>query len=72
VEECLRAYTSGAADALRTPAIGRIAPGCHADFCVFSDDPFACQWERELPGIMATVAAGTVVHGSLMQQDANA
>ena len=72
VEECLRAYTSGAADALRTPAIGRIAPGCHADFCVFSEDPFVCQWESALPGIMATVAAGTVVHGRLMQQDANA
>jgi predicted amidohydrolase YtcJ len=65
VEESLRAYTSGAADALRAPALGRIAPGCHADFCVFTDDPFACHWADTLPRIMATIAAGTPVYGSI-------
>ena len=65
VEECLRAYTSGAADALRAPALGRIAPGCHADFCVFTDDPFACHWADTLPRIMATIAAGTPVYGRI-------
>lgn len=65
VEECLRAYTSGAADALRAPALGRIAPGCHADLCIFSDDPFACHWADTLPRIMATIAAGTPVYGRI-------
>ena len=65
VEESLRAYTSGAADALRAPALGRIAPGCHADLCIFADDPFACQWSDALPNIMATIAAGTPVYGSI-------
>ena len=68
VEESLRAYTCGAADALRAPALGRIAPGSHADFCVFADDPFTCNWANALPRIMATVAAGTTVHGSLERQ----
>ena len=65
VEECLRAYTSGAADALRAPALGRIAPGCHADLCIFAEDPFACHWADSLPHIMATIAAGTPVYGSI-------
>jgi predicted amidohydrolase YtcJ len=65
VEECLRAYTSSAADALRAPALGRMAPGCHADFCIFADDPFAFQWADTLPRIMATIAAGTPVYGHI-------
>ena len=65
VEECLRAYTAGAADALRAPDLGRIAPGAHADLCVFADDPFACDWMRGLPGIAATVLGGRTVHGAV-------
>ena len=65
VEECLLAYTAGAADALRAPGIGRIAPGAHADLCVFADDPFACDWSRSLPRIAATVLGGRLVHGAL-------
>jgi predicted amidohydrolase YtcJ len=65
VDECLRAYTAGAADALRATALGRIAPGMHADLCVFADDPFACDWARDLPRIAATVHAGRIVHGAL-------
>ena len=64
VEETLHAYTAGAADCLRAPEIGRLAPGAHADLCVFADDPFACDWARTLPRIGATVMAGRVVHGS--------
>ena len=65
VGESLHAYTAGAADALRAPHLGRLAPGAAADLCVFADDPFACDWERSLPGIAATVLAGRVVHGAL-------
>lgn len=65
VEEALRAYTAGAADALRAPGIGRIAPGAHADLCVLADDPFACDWARLLPRVAATVLGGRVVHGRL-------
>lgn len=65
VEEALRAYTCGAADALRAPEIGRIAPGAHADLCVLADDPFACDWARTLPRVAATVLGGRVVHGGL-------
>ena len=64
VEECLHAYTAGAADALRAPHLGRLAPGCAADLCAFADDPFTCDWEHALPGVAATVLAGRVVHGS--------
>jgi predicted amidohydrolase YtcJ len=64
VEETLHAYTAGAADCLCTPEIGRLAPGAHADLCVFADDPFACDWGSTLPRIGATVMAGRVVHGS--------
>jgi hypothetical protein len=62
VEDALAAYTRGAADCLRAPALGRIAPGMHADLCVLDRDPFACDWARELPRVVATVAAGRVVH----------
>jgi hypothetical protein len=65
VEETLHAYTAGAADCLRAPELGRLAPGAHADLCVFADDPFACDWARTLPRIKATVMAGRVVHGSV-------
>lgn len=65
VEEALQAYTAGAADALRVPALGRIAPGAHADLCVFADDPFGNDWESGLPGIAATVVGGRTVHGRL-------
>ena len=65
VEECLLAYTAGAADALRAPGLGRIAPGAHADLCVLAEDPFACDWARTLPGIEATVLGGRVVHGAV-------
>jgi len=65
VEESLLAYTSGAADALRAPDLGRIAPGAHADLCVFAEDPFACDWTRALPGIAATVLGGRTVHGAV-------
>jgi predicted amidohydrolase YtcJ len=65
VEECLHAYTAGAADALGAPDLGRIAPGTHADLCVFADDPFAFDWARDLPGIAATVLGGRTVHGTV-------
>jgi hypothetical protein len=64
-EECLLAYTAGAADALRAPHLGRLAPGAAADLCAFADDPFACDWSRELPRVAATVLGGRVVHGAL-------
>ncbi len=65
VEGAMHAYTCGAADALRAPALGRIAPGAHADLCIFAEDPFAFDWTRGTPGIAATIAAGQVVHGAI-------
>ena len=65
VEEALRAYTSAAADALRAPALGRIAAGAHADLCVFGADPFRHDWDAGLPEVRATVLGGRTVHGAL-------
>ncbi|MFO0961988.1 MAG: amidohydrolase [Phycisphaerales bacterium] len=65
VEEALLAYTAGAAQALRAPALGRIAPGAHADLCVFAGNPFAHDWESGLPEIAATVLGGRIVHAGV-------
>jgi predicted amidohydrolase YtcJ len=40
LEAAIRAYTSGPALAVRDDESGRIAPGCHADFIVLSQDLF--------------------------------
>jgi predicted amidohydrolase YtcJ len=64
VQEALLAYTAGAAHALRAPALGRLAPGAHADLCVFASDPFAHDWDSGLPGIAATVLGGRIVHAA--------
>ncbi|MBL9141321.1 MAG: amidohydrolase [Phycisphaerae bacterium] len=59
--EALHAYTAGAADALRDPMIGRLAPGAHADLAAWADDPFEHDWVRSLPTLAGTVLGGRVV-----------
>ena len=64
VEETLRAYTRGAADALGLTGCGVLRPGGHADLCILAADPFTHDWARSpLPDVLATVAGGRVVHG---------
>jgi hypothetical protein len=66
VGESLAAYTRGAADALRAPDLGMLAPGRAADLCVLAADPFAWDWHGgALPAVAATVVAGREVHGAL-------
>ena len=65
VEESLVAYTRGAADALRAPDLGRLAPGARADLCILASDPFAHDWSRGTPNVAATIAGGRVVHGTV-------
>jgi predicted amidohydrolase YtcJ len=71
VEEALLAYTRGAADALRAPDLGRIAPGARADLCVLADDPFSLDWSRATPRVAATIAGGRLVHGAIGAQVAS-
>jgi predicted amidohydrolase YtcJ len=61
VQEALHAYTAGAAQALRDPTVGRLAPGMHADLCVWADDPFQHDWVAGLPALAGTVLGGKVV-----------
>ncbi len=61
VEEALRAYTVGAADALRLDA-GRLEPGRLADAVVLDADPFEADWTRRPPVAVATIVSGAVVH----------
>jgi hypothetical protein len=71
IEEALLAYTRGAADALRAPDLGRLAPGARADLCVLADDPFALDWSRTTPRVAATIAGGRLVHGAIGAQVAS-
>ncbi len=61
VQEALHAYTAGAAQALRDPTVGRLAPGMHADLCVWATDPFEHDWRAGLPALAGTVLGGNVV-----------
>ncbi|MFM8732108.1 MAG: amidohydrolase [Phycisphaerales bacterium] len=65
VEESLVAYTRGAADALRAPDLGRLAPGMCADLCILASDPFSHDWSRGTPLVAATIAGGRLVHGAV-------
>jgi predicted amidohydrolase YtcJ len=63
-EEALAGYTSGAAAAVaRERELGRIAPGFHADFTGFAEDPVEVDAD-ELPAlpVVLTVVGGNVVH----------
>ncbi len=61
VEESLLAYTSGAAEALGQSRIGRLAVGNEADIVMLDRDPFACDWSRDMPSVVLTVAGGRIV-----------
>jgi predicted amidohydrolase YtcJ len=64
LEEALRAYTGGAAHAVRDSASGRIAPGCYADFIVLSRDLFAEEDAMHLldARVDITAVGGEIVH----------
>ncbi|MFT7837591.1 amidohydrolase [Saccharothrix sp. BKS2] len=64
VEEALRAYTFGGAYACRLEhALGRVAPGRHADFAVLETDPLTCEVSRIGDiGVLATVVGGDFAH----------
>lgn len=65
-ERTLRAGTSDAADAIRlTGTTGRIAPGLGADFVVVRGRPWEDIDQLTIENIVAVVARGVVVSGSL-------
>jgi predicted amidohydrolase YtcJ len=71
VEETLRAYTRGAAEALGLSGCGALRLGGHADLCILANDPFRHDWAgAPLPEVLATVAGGRVVHGTIATPEA--
>ncbi|MFM1936173.1 MAG: hypothetical protein RI990_1132 [Planctomycetota bacterium] len=71
VEETLRAYTRGAAEALGLSESGALRLGGHADLCILANDPFHHDWAgAPLPEVLATVAGGRVVHGTIATPEA--
>ena len=64
VDAAIAAYTTGAAHAIREPALGRIAPGAHADFVVLSDDIVAMTDPMRIldARVDMTVVAGDIVY----------
>lgn len=62
VEEALRAYTLGAAFALRfEDRVGSVEVGKLADLTMLDRDPFTLDWLQETPRVVMTVAGGQIV-----------
>jgi predicted amidohydrolase YtcJ len=73
VEDALRAYTSGAAEALQLHDAGVLRPGALADLVMFDIDPFTADWVDRPPRIILTMIGGeTVFDGTKMPLDAAA
>ncbi|MBL9147492.1 MAG: amidohydrolase [Phycisphaerae bacterium] len=60
VEECLFAYTRGAATCLGMRDCGVLRPGSHGDITILDRDPRLCDWSRETPRVLGTIVAGRV------------
>jgi len=62
VEEALRAYTAGAANALRLDDAGVLRPGALGDLVMIDRDPFSADWVETPPQVVLTIAGGRIVH----------
>ena len=65
IEAAIAAYTAGAARAVRAHDVfGRIAPGCHADFVLLSEDILECADPMRILDARAdtTVVGGEIVY----------
>ncbi|MDY7108034.1 MAG: amidohydrolase [Planctomycetota bacterium] len=62
VEEALRAYTAGAAEALQLHEAGVLRPGAPADLVMFDTDPFTADWVDRPPRVLLTMVGGRIVH----------
>jgi predicted amidohydrolase YtcJ len=62
VEEALRAYTVGAAQALQLDDAGALRPGGLADLVMFDHDPFSADWTDHPPRVLLTMAGGKIVY----------
>ncbi len=63
-EVALRAYTSGAARALRMQDAGVLKPGALGDLTILDRDPLTANWVDAPPRVRATIVGGRVVHGN--------
>jgi predicted amidohydrolase YtcJ len=68
--EALHAWTAAGADALGDADAGRLVAGARSDLVILSADPTAVErsaWAAGSDGVRvaATIAAGTLVHGTL-------
>ena len=62
VEQALRGYTSGSAEALGMEHSGVLQPGKYGDFIMLDNDPFTVDWMQTSPRVVKTVVAGRVVY----------
>lgn len=62
VETALAAHAAGAWASIDEPERGCITPGSPADLVLLDRDPYALDWSRERPRIVAVMAGGRVVH----------
>jgi hypothetical protein len=63
VEQALLGYTAAAAYALKAEReIGRIEPGCRADFCIVEPSPFDADAELAATRVVATYVEGRCVY----------
>ncbi|MDZ4754513.1 MAG: amidohydrolase [Phycisphaerae bacterium] len=64
VHAALVGYTSEAAACLGMSDAGALRPGFRADCTILDRDPYACDWVRTVPRVLATIMGGryTFVH----------
>ncbi len=62
VAAAIDAHTRTAWDAIDEPGRGRLAAGQPADLVLLDADPGTCDWTGLRPRVLATVAAGRLVH----------
>ncbi len=62
VAAAIEAHTRTAWEAIDEPHRGRLAAGAAADLVLLDADPGACDWTGIRPRVLATVAAGRLVH----------